>query len=176
MNDKQIWVRLDGIIIFGEQFTMNGWPNIRAVLDLKNNKDNKIDKFIALNPNKSNSKLNLEIKERIVSLIKFTANNDFSTDTSTRRTKIPQHIKDEVWETYNGNCFRTSCFVDSCDTEIKATSFHCGHNIPLSEDGEDTIENFRPICEKCNTGMGNDLTIDEWNDKLNSYYRSENDD
>tara|TARA_B110000971_G_C19983326_1_gene488375 strand:- start:43 stop:1494 length:1452 start_codon:yes stop_codon:yes gene_type:complete len=168
-SDKRIWVRLDGIFIFSEEFTMNGWPNIRAILDLTNECDNKVDKFIALNPNKSNSKINVEIKSRITSLIRYVANNKFNTDSSRRRHAIPPQIKQEIWEVNFGNCCRHDCYVKECKNRITAWDFHAGHNIPYSEGGEDKIDNLRPICSKCNLSMGDRLTIHEWNLNLKSY-------
>jgi 5-methylcytosine-specific restriction endonuclease McrA len=168
--DKRIWVRLDGIFIFSEEFTMNGWPNIRAILDLTNECDNKVDKFISLNPNKSNSKINAEIKSRMTSLIRYVANNKFNKDSSRRRPTIPPQIKQEIWEGNFGNCCRHNCYVEECKNEITAWDFHAGHNIPYSEGGEDKIDNLRPICSKCNLSMGDQFTIDEWNLKLRSYH------
>ena len=46
-----------------------------------------------------------------------------------------------------GNCF-------CCNSEIDSKHFECGHVIPISKGGPDTIENLRPICSLCNRSMG----------------------
>lgn len=175
-RDKAIWVELNGIKIFKEPFVMNNWPNIRAQLELCNDGNNNFDKFISPNPNKSNSKINSETKDYLVNLIKFSKKKLGDDRSSSGRKSVPKQIRCEVWEKYFENCCRHNCFIDNCINEITAWDFHCGHNIPFSEGGKDTVENLRPICERCNKEMGNDFTIDEWNEKLKSYYSSENDD
>ena len=170
-QDKRIWVRLDGIYIFSEEFTMNGWPNIRAIIDIKNDEgENKFDKFISPNANKSNSKINSQLKSLITCLIKYVANNEFPQISTNRRKSIPQKIKGETWEKHMGNCFRHKCFVEQCSKEITVLDCHYGHNVPYREGGEDTVDNLRPICPQCNSGMGSELSIDEWNIKLKSHH------
>lgn len=169
-RDKAIWVKLNDIKIFNESFVMNSWPNIRAELVLHNDGDNNFDKFISPNPNKSNSKINSDIKEYLVNLIKYSANNKLSNCPSSGRKSIPKKIKIEVWEKYFENCCRHNCFIDECNNEITAWDFQAGHDIPYSEQGSDDVENLRPICGECNKGMGDKFSIDEWNEKLKSYH------
>ena len=69
-----------------------------------------------------------------------------------------------------GNCFRHKCFVEQCSKEITVLDCHYGHNVPYREGGEDTVDNLRPICPQCNSGMGSELSIDEWNTKLRSHH------
>jgi len=65
-----------------------------------------------------------------------------------------------VWNTYIGNniaIHKCTC----CKTRyIKNTDFHCGHIEAKSKGGSDTIDNLRPICQKCNHGMGTKNMID----------------
>ena len=41
-----------------------------------------------------------------------------------------------------------------CENDINVFDFTVGHNIP-SKGGTDKIYNLRPICARCNSGMGN---------------------
>ena len=34
-------------------------------------------------------------------------------------------------------------------------SFHCGHIIAVSKGGDTTCDNLKPICQSCNSSMGN---------------------
>jgi len=39
-------------------------------------------------------------------------------------------------------------------TYITQMSFHCGHIIAESRGGETIVSNLRPICQNCNSSMG----------------------
>ncbi len=72
----------------------------------------------------------------------------------TRNKKhVPKLLKNQSWDVYIGkekgvgNCF-------CCNTEIDSKHFECGHVIPISKGGPDTIENLRLICSLCNRSMG----------------------
>jgi len=77
---------------------------------------------------------------------------------------IPKHLRNLTWKTYNGSNFRAKCWVSWCPIVLECLSsdWHVGHNKPFSEGGKNCIANFRPICSGCNYGMGNRVTIDEW--------------
>jgi hypothetical protein len=55
------------------------------------------------------------------------------------------------------------CSVDWCKNPINAYNFQAGHNIPESKGGKTSVENLVPICDRCNSSMGDRYTIDEWN-------------
>ena len=89
-----------------------------------------------------------------------------------KKKKIPKALKQQVWlETY-GKRFEKKCYIQWCNNTINCFTFDCGHNIPESKGGKTDISNLRPICRNCNLGMGNQFTIDEWNDKFKSKYKS----
>jgi hypothetical protein len=72
----------------------------------------------------------------------------------TRKEQIPKALKDKVWTTYiseenrKGKCF---CCQNH---EIANTNFNCGHVISENDGGRVILENFRPICQSCNSSMG----------------------
>ena len=64
-----------------------------------------------------------------------------------------------------GRKFDGQCMISWCTNEITCFYFDCGHNIPESKGGPTNVENLIPICRNCNLGMGNRLTIEEWQKK-----------
>jgi 5-methylcytosine-specific restriction endonuclease McrA len=76
------------------------------------------------------------------------------------KRNISKNLKDLVWESYIGDdIIKHKCLC--CKIRlIKNTDFHCGHIIPESKGGKETIENLRPICSKCNLGMGSQHMIE----------------
>ena len=91
-----------------------------------------------------------------------------------KKKKIPKALKQQVWlETY-GKTFEKSCYINWCNNTINCFTFDCGHNIPESKGGETNISNLKPICRNCNLGMGNQYTIDEWNDHFKHKHSSQN--
>ena len=159
-HDKKIWVKVDGTYIFDEVFPLNGWPNIRAVLELTNSENNSFDHFISPNANKSNSLINHEVKERINNLIKYTTK--LFTGQGVRKN-VPKPMQQQVWLKTFGKCYEHSCYISWCQNNIDVFNFHTGHNIPASDGGGLTIDNLKPICSTCNTSMGNEHSIDTWN-------------
>ncbi len=80
--------------------------------------------------------------------------NNIDDNTNNRNKKhVPKLLKNQSWDVYIGrekgvgNCF-------CCNSEIDSKHFECGHVIPISKGGPDTIENLRPICSLCNRSMG----------------------
>ncbi len=161
IKDKKIWVKVTNGYIFNEDFPLNGWPNIRVVLELTNTDDNNFDHYISTNANKSNSLVNKAVKDRISSLVKYVKNNHFNGG-SNRSKPIPKAMQQQVWLKTFGENFKHDCYVSWCKNVINVWDFHTGHNIPLNEGGPTGIDNLKPICAPCNTGMGCDYTIDSW--------------
>lgn len=70
-----------------------------------------------------------------------------------KKNKIPKLLKNQSWDVYIGkekgvgNCY-------CCNAEIDSKHFECGHIIPASKGGPETIENLRPICSLCNKSIG----------------------
>ena len=81
----------------------------------------------------------------------------------TKKAKIPLALREEVWRHWMGEKFRSKCRVTWCTNQLTAFDFAVGHNIPESKGGTLELRNLRPICNRCNTSMGANYTIDEWN-------------
>jgi len=128
-NDRKIWVEINDIKIFSEDFVMNQWANIRVILKLKNESDNKFDQFITPNANKSNSKINDKLKEYIVNLIKYVANKKFK-DALGYKKKIS--LKD-CWINHFGEPEQQQC--SNCENMINPFNFH--------------INDDKPVCKNC---------------------------
>ncbi len=79
-----------------------------------------------------------------------------------KKQKIPKALSEQVWIRYMGRSFEGKCRVRWCQNTITVFDFQSGHNIPESKGGATTLENLIPICSRCNLGMGNKKTIDEW--------------
>jgi len=80
-----------------------------------------------------------------------------------QKAKIPLALREEVWRHWMGEKFKSKCCVTWCTNMLTAFDFAVGHNIPESKGGTLTLSNLRPICNRCNTSMGANYTIDEWN-------------
>ena len=162
---RKIYVKLDGIIIFEEEINMHANDELRTVIELTNRKDNEVSSFISLSANKSNSKLNHEFKERIVSLIKMMTKKDYFGKFLKKKDQKPKKADRRiVWEEHNKKKYTSKCYVSRCTKEIDVWDFEVGHNIPESKGGSSTdIQNLFPICRTCNSSMGN-KSIDEWNE------------
>ena len=73
--------------------------------------------------------------------------------TKKKRSVIPKALKNEVWdncigrEKGVGNCY-------CCNKEIDSKHFECGHIIAVSNGGNNTLQNLKPVCSLCNKSMG----------------------
>lgn len=64
-----------------------------------------------------------------------------------------KNIKMLLWNHYFGINDRTGkCFV-GCGRTIENTNFECGHVLSKSNEGDNSLENLRPICRNCNSSM-----------------------
>lgn len=82
-----------------------------------------------------------------------------------KKKQIPKALREQVWIAKMGRKFYGQCLISWCTNEMTCFSFDCGHNIPESKGGPTNVENLIPICRNCNLGMGNRLTIEEWQKK-----------
>ena len=80
-----------------------------------------------------------------------------------KKKPIPRALKEQVWIQKAGHTFEIKCPITWCENHINAFNFHTGHNIPESKGGKTALENLVPICDRCNTSMGDRYSIDEWN-------------
>jgi len=68
---------------------------------------------------------------------------------------IPLTLKKAVWDHWIGmGEGKAKCPVCKVSL-IYQMSFHCGHIIAKSRGGLNTVENLKPICQSCNSSMGN---------------------
>ena len=140
--DRKIWVKINDTYIFCEDFPLNGWPNIRVVLELTNEGDNNFDCFISPDANKSNSKVNTVIKDRISQLVKSTIKTYFTGNTV--RVQISDTLKHDVWMNSCGNVCKAPC--KKCSVEMTAWKYDV---VRLCGGGGDKIDNLIPICKAC---------------------------
>lgn len=140
---RKVWVKLNDTFIFSEDFSMNGWPNSRIVLELENKGENDFNSFISPDPNKSNSSINPKLKAYLVCLIRKTLNTHFSTETTQRVTPTVKH---EVWETVMGNVCRGICTNPTCSNELTAWKYDV---IRVDPELDNTVDNLTPICKAC---------------------------
>jgi 5-methylcytosine-specific restriction endonuclease McrA len=82
------------------------------------------------------------------------------------KVKIPRALREQVWLVHVGPKFQTKCKVSWCTNSMNAFDFQCGHNIPESKGGKTDVKNLIPICSRCNSSMGSQFTIDEWNNRF----------
>jgi len=73
-------------------------------------------------------------------------------DMPKKRRNLDIGEKAVLWERYCGEVYQGRCFC--CDrANLTPFNFHCGHIQAFSKGGEDTLDNFRPICSNCNLSM-----------------------
>ena len=70
------------------------------------------------------------------------------------RKGIPQKVKYDLWENYFGKNYNDQTCPVCEQTKISIIHFEAGHIIAAANGGDDTLDNLRPICEKCNRSMG----------------------
>jgi 5-methylcytosine-specific restriction endonuclease McrA len=80
-----------------------------------------------------------------------------------RKAKVPRAVREQVWLTSVGAKYEAKCGVRWCTNKMNVFDFHVGHNIPESKGGTLDIKNLQAICSRCNLSMGNQYSIDEWN-------------
>ncbi len=137
---------------------------------VSNKKSNNNTKKYTKNPNK-----NYNAKSGINNINKSNGTNptkpniNIVVDGSVKRKKnykkkpLPKKIREQIWINYNGHKYSGKCFVPWCSNQIDVFNYQVGHNIPESKGGSSSIDNLRPLCANCNMSMGNQYTIDEWN-------------
>lgn len=69
------------------------------------------------------------------------------------RKTIPKTVKSDVWDKYIGKANGLGK-CECCSKEIDSKNFECGHVKSVKDNGDDTVENLRPVCGECNKSMG----------------------
>lgn len=139
--DRKIWVKMDGQYIFSEEFSLSCWPNIRIILEIDNDKDNDFNSFISPDPNKSNSKLNPDIKCRLESLCKHFIKDKFPSETKS----LSKDKKITIWMDSIGDKATTLC--QKC--HIVTIRAFDQINVDLIEEEEGEDKKYMCICSKC---------------------------
>jgi len=113
-------------------------------------KDTKVVK--KQNNKKTEKVLNNEV-DQLISKVKITT-----------KKSIPVTLKRKVWNKYIGEEIgKATCLCCKLST-ITQLSFHCGHIIAESKGGTLKMDNLKPICQSCNSSMGN-MDMDEYMQK-----------
>jgi 5-methylcytosine-specific restriction endonuclease McrA len=80
-----------------------------------------------------------------------------------RKKTIPKAIREQCWLQNFGKKYEEKCYINWCKNIITVFDFQVGHDIPESKGGTLNLNNLKPICSRCNSSMGNNFTIKEWN-------------
>jgi len=88
---------------------------------------------------------------------------DKKTRAKATKKRFTKAEREQCWRHHFGKCYEHRCYVRWCRNRIDVYNFHMGHNKPESQGGSSDLRNLRPICANCNQGMGDRMTIDEWN-------------
>ena len=72
-----------------------------------------------------------------------------------KKQTITSTMKKLVWNMHIGEEIGKAKCVCCKNSYISQMSFHCGHIIAESKGGEMIVSNLRPICQNCNSSMGN---------------------
>jgi len=76
-----------------------------------------------------------------------------------KRKTIPQPLRRQVWETYNGYKYNVKCYCCK-HNNINPFQFECGHVVADAKGGSINVNNLRPICSSCNKSMGTNNLYD----------------
>ena len=70
-----------------------------------------------------------------------------------KRGNISKALRSAVFGRYQLSFDQAYCYV-GCGGKLDPFNFECGHVSSCKEGGETTLDNLRPICERCNRSMG----------------------
>ena len=74
---------------------------------------------------------------------------------TSKKQLVSSTIKKLVWNMHIGEEIGKSKCLCCKVSYITQLSFHCGHIVAESKGGEIIVSNLRPICQNCNSSMGN---------------------
>jgi len=77
----------------------------------------------------------------------------------------------DVWSAYKRPGKANGFCIMECGNKISHQNYHRGHVIARAKKGSMTIDNMRPMCQRCNTSMGTQNAI-EFKKKWNMYSES----
>lgn len=109
--------------------------------------------------NKTFCKTHLKMIKDNVDTDEITSNTE--TKKEIKRKNIPKAVKGACWnENIGPDNASGQCFT-GCLNIISQQNFQVGHIIAVSNGGSDELSNLKPICQQCNTSMG-DQNMDEF--------------
>jgi 5-methylcytosine-specific restriction endonuclease McrA len=73
-------------------------------------------------------------------------------ESKSTKKKIPDRLRQEVWENNIGDKFWGNCFT--CNMRLCAFEFSCGHVVSEAEGGPTVLDNLKVVCKSCNSKMG----------------------
>ena len=96
-------------------------------------------------------------------ILYMSSQDELRSPAADRKAKIPRAMREQVWVMSVGEKYEAKCCVRWCHNRMNVFDFHVGHNVPESKGGTLDIKNLQAICARCNLSMGNQYSIDEWN-------------
>lgn len=88
-----------------------------------------------------------------------------TTQTRTKKERIPATVRNIVWVTHFQTSKKGQCWL--CKVEdISSANFECGHVVSEKNGGKPTIDNLRPICSFCNKSVGT-MNMEDFKKKYN---------
>ena len=73
-------------------------------------------------------------------------------ESKSTKKKIPDRLRQEVWEKNIGDKFWGNCFT--CNMRLCSFEFSCGHVVSEAEGGPTVLDNLKVVCKSCNSKMG----------------------
>jgi hypothetical protein len=73
-------------------------------------------------------------------------------ESKSTKKKIPERLRQEVWEKNIGDKFWGNCFT--CNMRLCAFEFSCGHVVSEADGGPTVLDNLKVVCKSCNSKMG----------------------
>lgn len=97
--------------------------------------------------------------------------NNIIGDISIKPNKIDHIMRTQVWNEYIGIDIGSIICPYCCANKISQLNFECGHVISEANNGKIELDNFRPICNKCNKSMGKKtMNVNKWNEGFTSQF------
>lgn len=98
---------------------------------------------------------------KIEDIEKQDLNNDNNEIKKSKRKNIPQSVRFACWNMYIGKDNANGLCYAGCKNTISIQNFHVGHIVAVKNNGDNNIKNLRPVCQMCNTSIG-DMNMDEY--------------
>lgn len=96
----------------------------------------------------------LDIAMRLLELGESMAGSGIGvSDFEEKRGHVPVAVREAVWKKHNCNMSDVGeCFV--CGEGLRFCDMECGHIVAHALGGKEVLDNFMPVCKRCNKDMG----------------------